>query len=183
MADLKVRNLDDHVAVLKARARQKGISLEEEAYRTLALSVARDRAELVERAKALHAAAGGRPGRPEMDSARIIREELDRTRPDADRDRLGSAPEGRGGRAQTRHRDAGPGIHPRRHGPRRAVPVSRRDGDPLSLDHGPGASAQGRGLRLSGLAEQAGAAIVTADRRLSELADSRKLRTVLLLSA
>jgi predicted nucleic acid-binding protein len=33
------------------------------------------------------------------------------------------------------------------------------------------------------LAEQAGAAIVTADRRLRELADSRKLRTVLLPSA
>jgi plasmid stability protein len=78
MADLKVRNLDDHVAaVLKARARQKGISLEEEVRRTLALSVARDRAELVERAKALHAAAGGRPGPPELDSARVIREERD----------------------------------------------------------------------------------------------------------
>jgi plasmid stability protein len=78
MADLKVRNLDDHVAsALKARARQKGISLEEEVRRTLALSVARDRAELVTRAKALHAAAGGAPGRPELDSVRIIREERD----------------------------------------------------------------------------------------------------------
>jgi plasmid stability protein len=76
MADLKVRNLDDHVAsVLRARARQKGISLEEEVRRTPALSVGRDRADLVERAKALQAAAGGKPGRPEPDSARIIREE------------------------------------------------------------------------------------------------------------
>ena len=78
MADLKVRNLDDHVAsALRARARQKGISLEEEVRRTLSASVARDRADLVERARALHAAAGGEPGRPELDSARIIREERD----------------------------------------------------------------------------------------------------------
>ena len=78
MADLKVRNLDDHVAaVLKARAQEQGISLEEEARRTLARSVARDRADLVQRAEALHAAAGGKPGKPELDSARIIREERD----------------------------------------------------------------------------------------------------------
>lgn len=78
MADLKVRNLDDHVAaVLKARAQEQGISLEEEARRTLARSVARDRADLVRRAEALHAAAGGKPGKPELDSARIIREERD----------------------------------------------------------------------------------------------------------
>lgn len=78
MADLKVRNLDDHVAsVLKARARQNGVSLEEEVRRTLAQSVARDRADLVARAKLLHGAAGDRPGRPELDSARIIREERD----------------------------------------------------------------------------------------------------------
>ena len=78
MADLKVRNLDDHVATaLKARARHKGISLEEEIRRTLAASVTIDRADLVERAKALHAAAGGRPGKPELDSVRIIREERD----------------------------------------------------------------------------------------------------------
>ena len=78
MADLKVRNLDDHVAaVLKARAQEQGISLEEEARRTLARSVARDRADLVRRAEALHAAAGGKPGKSELDSARIIREERD----------------------------------------------------------------------------------------------------------
>jgi plasmid stability protein len=78
MADLKVRNLDDHVAaVLKARANHKGISLEEEIRRTLAASVAVDRTDLVEQAKALHAAAGGKPGKPELDSTRIIREERD----------------------------------------------------------------------------------------------------------
>lgn len=78
MADLKVRNLDDQVAsALRARARQKGISLEEEVRRTLAASVAADRRDLVERAKALHIAAGGKPGRPELDSARLIRAERD----------------------------------------------------------------------------------------------------------
>jgi plasmid stability protein len=78
MADLKVRNLDDAVAsALKARAKANGVSLEEEVRRTLAASVALDREELVRRAQALHAAAGGRPGSPELDSARTIREERD----------------------------------------------------------------------------------------------------------
>ena len=78
MADLKVRNLDDHVAaVLKARARHKGISLEEEIRRTLAASVQADRDAFVRRAAAVRAAAGGKPGKPELDSARIIREERD----------------------------------------------------------------------------------------------------------
>jgi plasmid stability protein len=78
MADLKVRNLDDAVAgALKARAKANGVSLEEEVRRTLTASVASDREELVRRAKALHAAAGGRPGSPELDSARIIRAERD----------------------------------------------------------------------------------------------------------
>jgi plasmid stability protein len=78
MADLKVRNVDDHVAaVLKARARHKGISLEEEIRRTLAASVQADRDAFVRRAAAVRAAAGGKPGKPELDSARIIREERD----------------------------------------------------------------------------------------------------------
>jgi plasmid stability protein len=78
MADIKVRNLDDAVAsALRARARAKGVSLEEEVRRTLTVSVEADRAELVRRASALHAAAGGKPGRPELDSARIIRAERD----------------------------------------------------------------------------------------------------------
>lgn len=78
MADLKVRNLDDQVAnALRARAEHKGISLEEEVRRTLAASVASARTDLVRRAQALHAAAGGKPGKPELDSARIIREERD----------------------------------------------------------------------------------------------------------
>ena len=75
---IKVRNLDDAVAsALKARAKAKGVSLEEEVRRTLTASVEADRAELVRRARALHAAAGGAPGKAELDSARIIREERD----------------------------------------------------------------------------------------------------------
>jgi plasmid stability protein len=78
MADLKVRNLDDAIArALNARAKAKGVSLEEEVRRTLTASVMVDREELVRRAKALHAAAGGRPGSPELDSARTIRAERD----------------------------------------------------------------------------------------------------------
>lgn len=78
MADLKVRNLDDHVAhVLRERARQRGISLEEEVRRTLRSSVDADREAFIRRASAIRAAAGGKPGRPELDSARIIREERD----------------------------------------------------------------------------------------------------------
>jgi plasmid stability protein len=78
MADIKVRNLDDAVAsALSARANAKGFSLEEEVRRTLTASVEADRAELVRRASALHAAAGGTTGRPELDSARVIREERD----------------------------------------------------------------------------------------------------------
>jgi plasmid stability protein len=71
MADLKVRNLDESVAsALKARAQAKGVSLEEEVRLTLTASVAADREELVRRAKALPAAAGGAPGKTELDSAR-----------------------------------------------------------------------------------------------------------------
>jgi plasmid stability protein len=78
MADLKVRNLDDAIAsALRARAKANGISLEEEVRRTLGASVMADREDLVRRAKALHAAAGGRPGSPELDSARTIRAERD----------------------------------------------------------------------------------------------------------
>jgi plasmid stability protein len=78
MADLKVRNLDDSVAsALKARAKANGVSLEAEIRRTLTASVAADREELVRRARVLHAAAGGAPGKPECDSAGTIREERD----------------------------------------------------------------------------------------------------------
>lgn len=78
MGELKVRQLDDHIIErLKARAAAKGVSLEEEVRRTLSESVAQDRQALLRRFRALHAEAGGKPGRPELDSARIIREERD----------------------------------------------------------------------------------------------------------
>ena len=78
MTDIKVRNLDDSVATaLRSRAKAKCISLEEEVRRTLAASVEADRAELVRCARALHAAAGGQPGKPELDSARVVRAERD----------------------------------------------------------------------------------------------------------
>jgi plasmid stability protein len=78
MADLRVSNFDDLVArALKARATANGVPLEAEVRRTLTASVAADREELMRRAKALHAAAGGAPDRPELDSARLIRDERD----------------------------------------------------------------------------------------------------------
>jgi plasmid stability protein len=78
MADLKVRHLDDAVAARSARAKAKGVSLEEEEVRrTLTASVAAGREDPVRRAKALHAAAGGKPGNPELDSARVMRDERD----------------------------------------------------------------------------------------------------------
>jgi plasmid stability protein len=78
MTDIKVRNLYASVApALRSRAEAKGISLEEEVRRTLAASVEADRAELVRRARALHAPAGGQPGKPELDSASIVRAERD----------------------------------------------------------------------------------------------------------
>jgi plasmid stability protein len=77
MAELKVRQLDDRVAeALKTRAAQRGVSLEEEVRSTLVASVAARRAAFERRARALRADTG-RPGRPALDSARIIRKERD----------------------------------------------------------------------------------------------------------
>jgi len=78
MADLKVRNLDEHVAAsLRNRAKHNGISLEEEIRRTLSASVAARRSALFKRAAALRAATAARSHEPALDSARIIREERD----------------------------------------------------------------------------------------------------------
>jgi plasmid stability protein len=78
MAEIKVRQVDDRVvAVLKARAKKRGVSLEEEVRATLSASVAARRHALARRAAALRAAGGGKPGDPKLDSARIIREERD----------------------------------------------------------------------------------------------------------
>lgn len=78
MAELKVRQVEDNVvAALKARARQRGVSLEEEVRATLSASVISRRGAFARRAAALRQAAGGKPGRRRLDSARLIREERD----------------------------------------------------------------------------------------------------------
>jgi len=77
MAQLKVRQLDDHIAgALKRRAEGRGVSLEEEVRSTLAASVSARRAAFERRARALRAASGG-PGSRSLDSARVIRRERD----------------------------------------------------------------------------------------------------------
>jgi len=78
MAELKVRQLDDRVAAaLKARAKKRGVSLEEEVRSTLSAAVAARRDAFARRAAVLRAAAGAKPGEAALDSARIIREERD----------------------------------------------------------------------------------------------------------
>lgn len=78
MADLKVRRLDDAVAAaLKARAKAHGRSLEEEVRLTLSASVDVGKEAFRRRAAAIRAAIGDRAGKPELDSARLIREERD----------------------------------------------------------------------------------------------------------
>lgn len=78
MAELKVRQLDERtVAALKARAKKRGVSLEEEVRATLTASVLGRRDAFARRAATLRAAAGGRPGDPRLDSARLVREERD----------------------------------------------------------------------------------------------------------
>jgi plasmid stability protein len=78
MAELKVRQLDDRIAAaLKARARKRGVSLEEEVRTILTTSVAARRDAFARRAASLRAAAGQPPSKPALDSARIIRRERD----------------------------------------------------------------------------------------------------------
>ena len=79
MADIKVRNLDDRIAdILKTRAKQRGISLEEEIRRTLAASVNADMEAFARRAAAVRAATAGQEHRSlELDSVRTIREQRD----------------------------------------------------------------------------------------------------------
>ena len=77
MAELKVRQLDEYVVdALKARARHRGVSLEEEVRATLKASVDARRDAFARRCAALRAATGG-PGKPELDSVKIIREMRD----------------------------------------------------------------------------------------------------------
>ena len=78
MADLKVRQLDDGVAdALRVRAGRKGDSLEEEVRNTLTASVDARRRAFLRRAKAIRIAISTTPGKPSLDSARLIRTERD----------------------------------------------------------------------------------------------------------
>ena len=78
MADIKVRNLDDHIAdISRTRAKHQGISLEEEIRRTLAASVNADLEAFARRAAAV--ARGRRPAKSTIHprTVPIIREERD----------------------------------------------------------------------------------------------------------
>ena len=76
MADIKARNLDARVAeVLRARAKQRGVSLEEEIRRTLAVAVDADMASFARRAAAIRAASAEQATDPDADSVRMIREQ------------------------------------------------------------------------------------------------------------
>jgi plasmid stability protein len=78
MADIKVRNLDPRVAdILRSRAKQQGISLEEEIRRTLAASVTADMEAFARRAAAVRAATAGQENDPSADSVATIREQRD----------------------------------------------------------------------------------------------------------
>jgi plasmid stability protein len=78
MAELKVRQVEKSVvAALKARARRRGVSLEEEVRATLSASMVSRRRAFARRAAALRRAAGSKPGKPRLDSARLIRRERD----------------------------------------------------------------------------------------------------------
>jgi plasmid stability protein len=78
VGDLKVRNLDDRVTrALKARAKARGLSMEEEARQTLAESASRKREALARRAAASRAASRKGRNAPPSDSAAIIRRERD----------------------------------------------------------------------------------------------------------
>ena len=78
MGELKVRRLDDHIIeALRARAKSKGISLEEEARIRLVDSVQRDRSAMRRRLAAVRAATAEAPYDPALDSLKILRESRD----------------------------------------------------------------------------------------------------------
>jgi len=78
MADVKVRNLDESVAAaLRARAKSRGVSLEEEVRRSLAETVMARQEAFARRAAACRAAIRGRGSRRPSDSVVLIRRERD----------------------------------------------------------------------------------------------------------
>jgi plasmid stability protein len=78
MGGIWLGDLDDRIAdSLRARAEQRGISLEEEVRRTLAASVGSDMAAFARRAAGVRAATAGQELDPGSDSVGIIREQRD----------------------------------------------------------------------------------------------------------
>jgi plasmid stability protein len=78
MAEVKIRRLDDEVArALRTWAAERGVSLEEEARRTLSDSVARKIEAFARRAAATRAATRRTKGRKASDSAVLIRKDRD----------------------------------------------------------------------------------------------------------
>jgi len=78
MAEVKIRKLDDGVArALRTRARERGVSLGEEARRTLSESVAKKLDAFARRAAASRAATRRPKGKRASDSAALIRKDRD----------------------------------------------------------------------------------------------------------
>jgi plasmid stability protein len=78
MAEVKIRRLDEDVArALRARARERGVSLEEEARRTLGESVVTKLRAFARRAAASRAATRPPRGKVPSDSAVLIRKDRD----------------------------------------------------------------------------------------------------------
>jgi len=78
MGEFKIRNLDERVAsALRTRAKAHGVSMEEEARRALAESVALKREAFARRAAACRASTRRTKRRPASDSAVLIRKERD----------------------------------------------------------------------------------------------------------
>ena len=78
MAEFKIRNLAPQIAaVLRTRAKARGVSMEEEARSALAESVALKREAFARRAAASRASTRRPKGRPASDSAVLIRRERD----------------------------------------------------------------------------------------------------------
>lgn len=78
MADIKARDINDRIAeILKTRAKQRGISFEEEIRRTLAASVNSDMEAFARRAAAVREATAGQETDPAADSVATVREQRD----------------------------------------------------------------------------------------------------------
>jgi antitoxin FitA len=78
MAEVKIRKLDDDVArALRSRAQERGVSLEEEARRTLGDSVAQKLQAFARRAAASRAATRPSKGKQASDSTVLIRKDRD----------------------------------------------------------------------------------------------------------